>query len=119
MKISFLAYDLARFEKIVQHRTELVDTNNLDLSEDLCTKCGQCCRIKEWLPNGGCKILSQGCQYLLENNLCAVYSQRRVIAPNCVDIKSALLGCILPLNCSYVQKNWDQICAWYIVPAKV
>ena len=104
------------FKERVQTREALIDLNTLDLSEELCNKCGQCCHVKAWLPDSSCKFLKESCQFLTPQCLCSVYEHRHIKSPGCASIKDALLACILPLKCAYIQKNWKQIESWYLLP---
>ena len=104
------------FGQRVRARESLVDLKALDLSEELCSQCGECCHVKAWLPDFSCKFLQENCQFLTAEGLCSVYEDRHVKSPGCASIKDALLTCILPRNCAYVQKNWEQIKTWYLLP---
>lgn len=107
---------MAKFKQRVQEQEERVDPTQLDLSEALCLKCGICCHTKAWKLDMSCAILPGKCHFLSDVNHCLVYSHRHTFAPNCTTIKDALLACILPLSCGYVQKNWEQIKTWYLFP---
>lgn len=105
------------FRQTVQKREKLVEGIELNLAEDLCKKCGHCCHAKVWQTNHlSCKYLVGCCEHLTKEGLCSVYTRRHEVAPNCVTIREALLSCILPAQCSYVQKNWEQIKNWYLLP---
>ena len=105
------------FDKIISERKQLTDVSSLIISEDLCKKCGICCRDKIWVgDNYTVKILNTKCKFLKENNLCAVYGTRHRTTETCVSVTDAILGGILPRSCGYIEKNWDRIKEWYISP---
>jgi len=107
------------FDKILQEKKQTINTSNLIIAEALCKKCSICCRNKIWVRKESgyfVKILETGCKFLGNDSLCTVYNKRHKVTDTCVSITDALLNCILPKTCGYVEENWDKIKDWYKIP---
>ena len=78
-----------------------------DFPEDLCRKCGRCCRVK-LIVEDEVFVLSETCPHLdTETKLCTVYDRRRQVNPHCADMKTAILARVFPGDCPYVADRRD------------
>jgi len=73
-----------------------------DAHENLCRKCGRCCRVK-LLVEDEVFVLPETCPHLdPKTKLCKVYPQRRKVNPDCATIEVAILARVFPEDCPYV-----------------
>ena len=87
----------------------------LNLAESLCTQCGLCCYKKGMTPNGQVVFLREKCEYLGDDNLCAVYEDRLEMH-GCCSIERAIMLNALPMCCPYIKENWKLIKHYYKAP---
>jgi len=79
----------------------------MDDSEDLCRRCGKCCREKIQL-NGLLFATPVMCKYYdSETGLCTVYERRHEVNPQCLDRQSAIERGVFPADCPYVRDIAD------------
>lgn len=103
-------------KRLMQSLIENRDSPNIIIKEEWCRQCGLCCHDKTY--NGYIvEYLSTTCQWLGKNGKCSIYKERTLEKHNCVHAKTALLLCMLPRHCPYVEKNWKHIKRWYISPS--
>ena len=75
------------------------------MSEDLCTRCGLCCRSKE-LKSGLVMLSEEFCEYYdKEVRGCSRYETRHEV-PWCLKIEDAIKEESLPNSCPYVPKGY-------------
>jgi uncharacterized protein len=71
-------------------------------SDDLCRKCGRCCRVK-LIAEGEVFVLPESCPHLdLTTKLCRVYARRHSVNPDCADVKRGIAARVFPGDCPYV-----------------
>lgn len=73
-----------------------------DPREELCRKCGRCCRVK-LIVEDEVFVLGEVCPHLdPETKLCKVYERRYEVNPDCADMKTAVGARVFPADCPYV-----------------
>lgn len=78
------------------------------MTEDICLKCGRCCRKKFLGLDGAVVFSNEACQYLDPNTkLCLIYRSRFVWHPGCIPIHVAKAHGLLPADCAYVKDDPD------------
>ena len=78
------------------------------MSEDLCLRCGRCCRKKFLGLDGAVVFSNEACQYLdRKTKLCTVYERRFVVHRGCIPIDVAKAYGFLPADCPYVKDDPD------------
>ena len=71
--------------------------------EDLCRRCGKCCRLR-LIRVTGIYHIPLHCPFLdRETKLCSVYETRLKVRPQCCSIAKAIALSVLPQTCPYVQ----------------
>jgi len=96
--------------------TKKRDNPNIVTKEEWCRQCGLCCHHKTQYGEEAIVYLNTQCEWLDKQNKCKIYQQRNLKDNFCVQAKTALLLCMLPKTCPYVEKNWQYIKEWYIEP---
>ena len=72
-------------------------------NEDLCRKCGRCCREKVDIE-GVIFYTDRVCRFWdPQTRLCTVYERRHEVCPDCGDMQRAVAYGILPVDCPYVR----------------
>jgi len=78
-----------------------------DFPEELCRKCGRCCRVK-LIVEDEVFVLPESCPYLdAETKLCSVYERRHEVNPDCADMATAIRARVFPADCPYVADIAD------------
>jgi uncharacterized cysteine cluster protein YcgN (CxxCxxCC family) len=76
-------------------------------NEDLCRKCGRCCREKVVI-DGVIFYTDRVCRYWDPvTRLCTVYERRREVCPDCGDMDRMIRAGVLPGDCPYVRDRSD------------
>jgi len=86
------------------------------LDESICRQCGLCCHEKVLDENKVIRYLPTRCQWQREDKKCQIYGNRFAMQPGCLNARGALMMCVLPFQCAYVQANWHLIKDWYRPP---
>ncbi len=77
-------------------------------TEDLCLKCGRCCRKKFLGLDGAIVYSNEACKHLdPETKLCTVYERRFIVHRGCIPIHVAKMEGFLPAHCAYVRDDPD------------
>jgi uncharacterized cysteine cluster protein YcgN (CxxCxxCC family) len=87
----------------------------LNLTEELCTRCGLCCHKKGVDYQGVVVFLPEKCRHLKGDNECSIYNIR-LEQKYCCSIEDAIKFNALPLSCGYIQANWELIKDTYRPP---
>ena len=75
--------------------------------EDLCRKCGRCCRVK-LIAEDEVFVLPETCPHLdPETKLCRVYARRHRVNPQCADVRTGITARVFPEDCPYVADVRD------------
>ena len=70
--------------------------------EDLCRKCGRCCRVKLRVEDETF-VLPEVCPHLdPATRLCRVYERRHQVNPDCADVDRGIRFRVFPADCPYV-----------------
>ena len=70
--------------------------------EELCRKCGWCCRVK-MIARNEVFVLPDTCEHLdRETKLCRVFARRHEVNPDCADIARGIAARVFPADCPYV-----------------